>query len=227
ANDKAVLITTAYEPTRCNRGTPQLIEPAEGVTTSGGVVRFQWSAVGESSAHYRLRGALEGARPTLLGVTDDTSVSLPMGGGQLEWWVEAAFSDCPSTISDHRRFVAGGRGPRLMVTYLAGAEDRPLSTAGPIDQASFRSPFGIAVSPFDGALYISDVDDSVIRRVADGTASIAAGSVGVASAEEGQFAKFNHPRGVAVTPLDGIVYVADTGNHSVRILYPGGPFIPA
>src|SRR5205814_7099222 len=87
-------------------------------------------------------------------------------------------------------------------------------------------PAGIAFGP-GGELYVTDDADSVVRQITNGQATIIAGAAGVRGADNGQFARFDHPTGITVTPLDGFIYVADTGNHEVRLLYTGGPFVPA
>jgi DNA-binding beta-propeller fold protein YncE len=92
--------------------------------------------------------------------------------------------------------------------------------------AGFRAPFGLALSP-EGDLYVSDEVDSVVRRITNGKVVDVAGISGSSGSTDGQFAQFANPRGLAVTPLDGFVYVADSGNHQIRILYVGGPFVPA
>jgi hypothetical protein len=38
-------------------------------------------------------------------------------------------------------------------------------------------------------------------------------------------AKFNAPQGVAVDPVDGTVYISDTGNHSIRMIQYGVPTV--
>src|SRR5207237_10066369 len=78
-----------------------------------------------------------------------------------------------------------------------------------------------------GKLYVSDHADNIVRRIINDNVITIAGAIGKAGTTDGQFALFQSPRGLAVTPLDGYVYAADTLNHEIRILYTGGPFIPA
>jgi RHS repeat-associated protein len=83
-------------------------------------------------------------------------------------------------------------------------------------QAQFRNPAGIAAGAND-ALYIADAGNHSIRKiVADGTVTTVAGNGTTGFADgSGAAARFNNPQGVAVD-ANGIVYVADSGNHRIR-----------
>lgn len=100
--------------------------------------------------------------------------------------------------------------------FLGGANG-----TGP--DARFYMPAGIASDGF-GNLYIADSANHVIRRMtAAGAVTTFAGVPGFAGSTDGTTAeaRFNSPQGVA---LDGAgnVYVADTGNHVVRVISPVG-----
>ena len=93
---------------------------------------------------------------------------------------------------------------------VAGFSDGTGSTA------QFSSPAAIAV---DGAgnLYVADKGNQRIRKIAPGgvvTTLAGSGSAGFADAA-GAAAQFSSPAGIAAS-ADGVVYVADTGNHRVR-----------
>jgi sugar lactone lactonase YvrE len=111
------------------------------------------------------------------------------------------------------------------VSTLAGG-----SEAGYVDaqggKAFFRTPANLAVDK-EGNIYVADTNNHRIRLIRpDGTVSTLAGSTergyvaGYADGPAGQ-AKFNGPRGVAVD-AKGNVYVADTGNHCIRVISPAG-----
>jgi streptogramin lyase len=116
------------------------------------------------------------------------------------------------------------------VTTLAGS-GQPGLADGPGISASFLMPMALAYDRH-GDLYVVDAAAQRIRRVRpDGTVDTIAGSGSLepgSSAVLGGFAdgaahaaRFNWPRGIAVAP-DGTIYVADTGNHVIRKITPGG-----
>jgi hypothetical protein len=92
--------------------------------------------------------------------------------------------------------------------------------------AEFNSPQGTAVDA-NYAVYVADTGNSTIRKlVFDGgnwQVSTLAGLAGVNGSANGtnHFARFNKPQGIAVDHT-GNLYVADTGNNTIRKLYPVG-----
>lgn len=109
-----------------------------------------------------------------------------------------------------------------VVTTFAGTKDgAPGYVDGPLSQARFRNPTGIAAGPGD-AIYIADSGNNRIRVISDQAHSGApavstlAGS-GTAGFNDGEAtsARFNKPQAIAVD-AGGVVYVADTGNHRIR-----------
>ncbi len=106
------------------------------------------------------------------------------------------------------------------VTTIAGAASNLGSTdapAGPGSVARFNTPEGIAVDAA-GNLYVADTGNDTIRKIAPaGVVSTYAGTAGAIGSVDGAgtFATFNSPQGVAVDVI-GNVYVADTGNHTIR-----------
>src|SRR5262249_11121861 len=88
--------------------------------------------------------------------------------------------------------------------------------------AQFNSPRAIAVDSL-GVLYVADTANNRIRKIeTDGTVSTIAGSgtPGLVNST-GTAAQFNAPSGIAVDSL-GNLYVADTGNSTVRFINPAG-----
>jgi sugar lactone lactonase YvrE len=121
-----------------------------------------------------------------------------------------------------RRIAPDGR-----MHSLAGGADwfaEDSGDGGPASRARLRLPFGVAVGP-DGAVFVSEHQDSVIRRIdPDGSISTYAGSWTAGDAGDGgaaSLARLRRPHGLAVT-ADGSLYVADTGNHRVRRVSPAG-----
>jgi secreted PhoX family phosphatase len=104
----------------------------------------------------------------------------------------------------------------LTVTTLAGNAGQG-SADGSGSSARFSSPGGVAVDS-TGNLYVADTANHTIRKITSaGTVSTLAGLAGASGSANGtgSAARFNQPQGVAVD-TNGIVYVADTGNHSRR-----------
>jgi sugar lactone lactonase YvrE len=92
--------------------------------------------------------------------------------------------------------------------------------------ARFSNPTGLAFDP-SGNLYIADTGNHTIRRLTPaGVVSTLAGSPGQSGSVDGigAAARFNNPEGVAVDGA-GNVYVADTGNFTIRKVTPAGVVI--
>ncbi|WP_256010310.1 FG-GAP-like repeat-containing protein [Desertivirga xinjiangensis] len=81
---------------------------------------------------------------------------------------------------------------------------------------------GIAAAP-DGTLYVSDMSGGTISKVTPtGVSTVFAGYYGHGSQDgQGYYAAFSSPGGVAIDD-NGIVYVADSGNGSIRKITPSG-----
>jgi uncharacterized repeat protein (TIGR01451 family) len=208
-NDDATHNATVYDPARCTAAAPLLLSPADDAIVDSAVVHFAWTPSADG-ARYAVRVATEGALPSTVATTSSTSAVAAPDRGSGTWWVEASFTDCPPVAAAPRRIIKT-RAPQVAITDVA---------------TGLRRPAGIAFGPA-GELYVTDEDDSVVRLIAGGQVTIIAGAAGQPGSTTGQFARFNRPTGITVTPLDGFIYVADTGNHEVRILYTGGPFVPA
>lgn len=103
------------------------------------------------------------------------------------------------------------RAPTLTVTTLAGQPPRPGAQDGHWSIAGFRAPLGLAAAP-DGALWLADAGNHVIRRIDAGQVSTPAGQPGLAGQQDGPGpqATFNAPAGVALDGL-GQVWVAQGG----------------
>jgi sugar lactone lactonase YvrE len=110
---------------------------------------------------------------------------------------------------------------QAVVQVIAG-DGTPGTSDGDRDHAQFADPFGIAVGA-DGAIYVADAGDMPrIRKISpDGTVTtLAGGRVGFADGA-GAAARFNTPSGLAVD-VNGVLYVADTGNNAIRRITPDG-----
>src|ERR1051325_3863881 len=208
-NDTAEHTATVYDPAQCAATPPILLGPSENAQVAG-AAHLAWTGV-SGAARYAVFAAVEGEKPALPLTTTNTTATLPTTNGRVEWSVEARSDNCPSVSSQKAHYDVTATGLAFVVSDFA---------------TGFRAPAGITIAP-TGELYVVDRDDAVVKRIANGQIAIVTGTAGRTGAEDGEHALFNTPGGIAVTPLDGYLYVADSGNHAVRILYTGGPFIPA
>ena len=86
----------------------------------------------------------------------------------------------------------------------------------------FSDPYGVAIGP-RGAIYVADGGEANRIRVVqpDGAVSTLAGGKEGFVDGLGTAAAFNTPSAIALDHL-GNLYVADTGNHAIRRIAPGG-----
>jgi sugar lactone lactonase YvrE len=106
---------------------------------------------------------------------------------------------------------------------LAGLAGNPGSTNATGSAARFNHPYGMAIDS-SGNLYVADKSNDLIRKVTPaGVVTTIAGTAGLVGAVDGTgtAALFNSPSGVAVDG-SGNVYVADTGNNTIRKITPAG-----
>ncbi len=107
--------------------------------------------------------------------------------------------------------------PAGVVSTLAGSAGNSGSVNGTGTAARFDSPRSLATDA-TGNVYVVDTNDNTIRKITPaGVVSTLAGSAGVSGSVDGTgtAARFNLPQGIA-TDSAGNVYVADTGNHTIR-----------
>ena len=93
---------------------------------------------------------------------------------------------------------------------------------GPRLEASMNQPSGLAI---DGSvLYVADSEASAIRSIDVRPGGQIRTLIGVGLFEfgdrdgSGQAVRLQHPLGITV--LDGRIYIADTYNHKIKVLYP-------
>ena len=115
--------------------------------------------------------------------------------------------------------------PQGDVTTLAGTEGVPGSADGEESEAAFDQVSGVAVDGTTGNFYLTDTGNDTIRLMTFPSGAVTTlagqpGSTGFADDPQGQsgVARFNHPQGIAVGQGGTYVYVADTGNNTLRKL---------
>jgi hypothetical protein len=109
------------------------------------------------------------------------------------------------------------------VTTLAGTAGIRGSADGTGADAWFADPQGVAVDG-SGNVYVADTSNSTIRKITPaGLVTTLAGIAPVDGSADGTGAdaRFRRPQGVAVDG-SGNVYVADTGNQTIRKITPAG-----
>ena len=98
---------------------------------------------------------------------------------------------------------------------------------GQANRAQLNKPTSVTMDAA-GNFYVADTNNSRIRKITpDGFITTIAGSKFTGYSGDGgdaTSAALNFPRGVAVSP-NGTVYIADTGNHAIRVLTPTFPAI--
>ena len=112
---------------------------------------------------------------------------------------------------NHRiQVVRNGRSETFAGSTMEGFAD------GPTAEARFDLPRSVAVTD-DGVVYVADRGNHRIRKVSQGQVSTVAGGF-EAGHVDGPLgvSKLRDPAAVAIGP-DGVLYVADAGNHCIRM----------
>jgi DNA-binding beta-propeller fold protein YncE len=113
--------------------------------------------------------------------------------------------------------------PMGAVTTLAGTAGTAGSTDGSGTTARFGAPRAVAAD-IAGNVYVADTDNHVIRKINPaGMVTTLAGRAGERGKADGRAdaARFSEPRSIAVDAA-GTIYVADTGNGTIRQITPDG-----
>ena len=108
-------------------------------------------------------------------------------------------------------------------TTLAGSAGASGTSNGTGGNARFSFARGVALDNA-GNLYVADTGNDTIRKITSGgVVTTLAGTAGVSGSADatGSTAQFNEPSGVAVDS-EGNLYVADTGNDTIRKITSGG-----
>ncbi len=107
-------------------------------------------------------------------------------------------------------------------TLVAGGGSLAYGDKGPATLARLNHPAGVATDAA-GNIYIADRDNHRIRRVApDGTITTIAGTGDAGDNVDGILSTLGQLNGPTSVAADGSgnIYIADTGNHRVRVITP-------
>ena len=128
-----------------------------------------------------------------------------------------------TTNGTDQTFTTSGVAAQYAWTNFAGLPGYPGTADGTGSAARFYYPYSVAVDS-SGNVYVADQSSNTIRKMTPGgVVSTLAGLALSAGSNDGtgNAARFNSPEGVAVDS-SGNVYVADTDNHTIRKVTPGG-----
>ena len=213
-------ITTAGVVTTLTLSGQALSEPRGIAVNSAGVI-----TVADYGSHTIRAIATNGSMTTLAGLigspgtTDGSATTARFHFPSGVAVTTAGVVYVADTDNDTIRAIASSGA----VTTPAGQAGRSSTVDGLGADARFDDPFAAAVDA-DGVVYVADSAAHVIRRITpDGAVSTWAGSPGSYGSADGTgaAARFYSPFGVAVDAA-GIVYVADSFNHTVRKIAAGG-----
>ncbi len=106
------------------------------------------------------------------------------------------------------------------VATIVGAQDPQATRDGPLAEARFDAPAGLAATADGATWYVADEGAHIVRRIdaAAGAVGTIAGQPGEAGADDGPLdaARFDAPAALAFDEAAGRLYVLDGGNLCLR-----------
>ena len=151
-------------------------------------------------------------RGNIDGATAEARFSMPVGVARNP---DGSYYVTDSTNHTIRKVMADGS-----VTTFAGSPGNAGWMDGIGSAARFNNPTGIGVDTA-GVVYVADTTNNLIRKITPGgMVSTLAGVPGVSGARDGagDQAMLNGPTGLAVAPNGYSLFVADTGNSTIRLI---------
>jgi hypothetical protein len=131
------------------------------------------------------------------------------------------------SVTSSPAILSVSAAPFLTIATLAGLAGTNGSTDGTGNAALFYNPRGIAVDN-NTNVYVTDLNNHTVRKLTlaggNWTVTTIAGLAGNFGSADGSYtnARFNGPYGITADG-GGNLYVADTGNSTIRKLTPSGP----
>jgi DNA-binding beta-propeller fold protein YncE len=157
---------------------------------------------------------------------DAIADSIQMAPVQREekWHYLEVHSIIDDVAVDRKGSIYALNGSRLLKLSAKGASE-PFAVLPERKRSWWSSvqPSHVIVGS-DGILFVDDTTSDVIFKVSqDGAVAVLAGTAGKKGTTDGPgtSALFNSPQGLALGP-DGTLYVADTGNQTIRRVTPDG-----
>ncbi|HJL18243.1 MAG TPA: hypothetical protein RMH99_21445 [Sandaracinaceae bacterium LLY-WYZ-13_1] len=110
----------------------------------------------------------------------------------------------------------------LTVNTVAGAVEPRGSRDGDLAEARFDGPADVVCTAAGDVCYVSDEGNHTVRIIdrETGTVDTLAGAPGEPDAVDGALdeARFAAPAGLALNETEGLLYVADSANHTLRLI---------
>jgi sugar lactone lactonase YvrE len=157
----------------------------------------------------------EGAPEVFIGRETVAGLSGEPVGGYNDGAYDAALFASPWAIAPYSEGWLISDAGNNALRYAAKAKVTTISAKGDV-----ANPTGLAADD-KGGVYIADTDNNRVRLVDKSGKITTVAGTGKAGAADGKAAEatFNAPTGLAW--YDGALYIADTGNHKIRVLADG------
>jgi sugar lactone lactonase YvrE len=217
--DDVTVTATAFPvpPAIASSGLPSGVvgtDYSQALAASGGTTPYMWSVASgtlPSGLSLSSGGVISGNPSTAA----TTSIGLRVIGAD----------SLSSTSSFHLTINKAPtiNEPLYAFTNFVGDPNFSGSADGTNNAARFDSPVGISVDS-EGNLFVSDNGNHTLRKITPArVVTTLAGLAGTSGANDGAggSARFYNPAGTAVD-TNGLVYVADQNNNTIRAITPGG-----